>query len=272
MRIGSIILSLLIVLLTINVFPNLIYAQEVENEKEFDYIKDGEKGPGKWGKLHKEWSACNKGKMQSPIDLSNERVDIIHKSNKLSRNYKPCPAIIINRGHDIAVHWEGDAGSIEINGTAYELKQAHWHSPSEHTINSRRYSLELHMVHKSTDPNSKHQIAVIGVLYKIGKPNHFLSKLVGNITSLVNQDNKHRDPGVIDPKEIKMSRRRYYNYIGSLTVPPCTEGVIWTISKKVRSVSLDQVKLLREAVHDHAAKNARPLQPHHQRDIQLVGP
>ncbi|GJS98138.1 alpha carbonic anhydrase 7-like protein [Tanacetum coccineum] len=68
-----------------------------------------------------------------------------------------------------------------------------------------------------------------------------------------------------------MSCRRYYNYIGSLTVPPCTEGVIWTISKKVRTVSLDQVKLLREAVHDHAAKNARPLQPDHQRDIQLIG-
>ncbi|XP_071719377.1 carbonic anhydrase Nec1-like [Rutidosis leptorrhynchoides] len=267
MHIGFAIGFLLLIL-----FPISIFAQEVENEREFDYINGSDKGPSKWGNLHKEWSACNNGKLQSPIDLSNTRVNVILKSKKLYRNYKQSIANITNRGHDIAIHWEGNAGSIEINRTIYELKQAHWHSPSEHTINSKTYSLELHMVHRSTDPTSKYQIAVIGVLYKIGKPNPFLTKLYENITSLVNQDNEHRHLGVIDPREIKMSCRRYYNYIGSLTVPPCTEGVVWIISKKVRTVSLDQVKLLREAVHDHAAKNARPLQPDHHRDIQLIGP
>ncbi|KAK9068455.1 hypothetical protein SSX86_012569 [Deinandra increscens subsp. villosa] len=271
MCIASAIRSAVLLLLVI-LFPLLIYAQEVQDEREFDYVKSSGKGPEKWGKLHKEWSACNKGNMQSPIDLSNKRVEVVHKSKKLLRNYKPCNAIIVNRGHDIEVSWEGYAGSIEINGTNYALKQAHWHSPSEHTINNKRYSLELHMVHRSTNPSSKHQIAVIGVLYKIGKPNPFLSKLGRNITSLVKRENEHRHHGVIDPREIHMSRRRYYNYIGSLTVPPCTEGVIWTISKKVRTVSLAQVKLLREAVHDHAEKNARPLQPDHKRGIQLISP
>ncbi|KAI3512148.1 hypothetical protein L1887_19372 [Cichorium endivia] len=270
MHITSTICSLLLFLTILQLIS--IHAQEVEDEREFDYLKGSEKGPGKWGELHKEWSACNNGKMQSPIDLSNNRVDMIHKSNKLARTYKPCTATIANRGHDIAVHWEGNAGSIKINGTVYSLSQAHWHSPSEHTINGRRYSLELHMVHKTTDPTAKYQIAVIGVLYKIGKSNPFLSKLVPNITSLVKEDNEHRDLGVIDPREIKMSCRRYYNYIGSLTVPPCTEGVVWTISKKVRTVSLDQVKLLRAAVHDHAQKNSRPMQPNHHRNIQLIGP
>ena len=75
----------------------------IEDEREFDYIKGSGKGPGKWGELHKEWDACNNGKMQSPIDLSNSRVDITHKSKKLSRNYKPCTGIVVNRGHDIAV-------------------------------------------------------------------------------------------------------------------------------------------------------------------------
>ncbi|KAL8214487.1 hypothetical protein R6Q57_003936 [Mikania cordata] len=270
MCIGSSFISLLLLLIVL--VPISIYSQEVQDEREFSYEKASEKGPEEWGKLHKEWSTCNNGKMQSPIDLSNYRVDVVHKSQKLLRNYKPCNAILINRGHDVEVQWEGHAGSIEINGTIYALKQAHWHSPSEHTINSRRYSLELHMVHKSIDPTSKHQVAVIGVLYKLGKPNPFLSKLGRNITSLVKQDNEHRHPGVIDPREIRMSCRRYYNYIGSLTVPPCTEGVIWTISKKVRTVSLEQLKLLREAVHDHAAKNSRPLQPDQKRDIQLISP
>lgn len=75
----------------------------LEDEREFDYEKGSGKGPDQWGKLHKEWSACNNGKMQSPIDLSNKRVDVVRTSKKLSRNYKPCTAIIINRGHDIEV-------------------------------------------------------------------------------------------------------------------------------------------------------------------------
>ncbi|GFQ06038.1 bifunctional monodehydroascorbate reductase and carbonic anhydrase nectarin-3 [Phtheirospermum japonicum] len=78
--------------------------------------------------------------------------------------------------------------------------------------------------------------------------------------------------GVIDPNHIKIRGKKYYRYMGSLTVPPCTEGVIWTINKKVMTVSRDQVKLLREAVHDYAEENARPLQPNHRRDIYLYGP
>ncbi|GKC18937.1 alpha carbonic anhydrase 7-like protein [Tanacetum coccineum] len=172
------------------------------------------------GKLHKKWSACNIGKMQSPIDLSNSRVDIVYKSKKL-RNYIPCTATLNNRGHE------------------------------------SRYSLELHMVHKSIDPTSKHQIAVIGVLYKIGKPNLFLSKTPRG-------DRSTRDQNELQ----KVLQLHWFTHCASMYR---TEGVIWTISKKVRTVSLDQVKLLREAVHDHAAKNARPLQPDHQRDIQLIG-
>ncbi|GJT29357.1 alpha carbonic anhydrase 7-like protein [Tanacetum coccineum] len=101
MHIGPSIKSLLVLLIIS--FTISIYAQEVEDEREFDYAKGSEKGPEAWGKLHKEWSACNNGKMQSPIDLSNSRVDIVHKSKKLSRNYIPCTATLNNRGHDIAV-------------------------------------------------------------------------------------------------------------------------------------------------------------------------
>ncbi|MFS7990213.1 putative carbonic anhydrase, Monodehydroascorbate reductase (NADH) [Helianthus anomalus] len=101
MCISSRIRSLLVLLIVL--FPISIYAQEVQDEREFDYDKASGKGPEKWGKIHKEWSACNNGKMQSPIDLSNKRVDVVHKSKKLLRNYKPSTAVIINRGHDIEV-------------------------------------------------------------------------------------------------------------------------------------------------------------------------
>ncbi|KAL5546071.1 hypothetical protein UlMin_005758 [Ulmus minor] len=248
----------------------LVTAQEVEDEREFDYMKGSEKGPNHWGDLHKNWSACKNGDMQSPIDLSNQRVKIIPKLGQLRRNYKPSNATIKNRGHDISLQWIGNnAGSIKINGTEYFLQQAHWHSPSEHTINGRRYDMEMHLVHLSPDQSLKNKIAVVGVLYKIGHPDSFLSKLMEDISSMTDEKIE-RTKGVIDPTEIKVRGKNWYRYMGSLTVPPCTEGVIWTINKKIRTVSRGQVELLRTAVHDYAEENARPVQPLNQRDIHLI--
>ncbi|CAK9134013.1 unnamed protein product [Ilex paraguariensis] len=262
--------SLLSLLLFLH--PTSITAQEVEDEREFDYSDGSQKGPRRWGELKREWEACKNGKMQSPIDMASQRVEIMRKPGQFKRNYKPSNATVKNRGHDISLQWVDGAGSIQINGTEYVLQQAHWHSPSEHTINGRRYDMELHMVHLSSDPNVKDKIAVIGVLYKIGQPDRFLSKLARNVSSMMDQKDEERHYGVIDPREIKIGNRRYYRYVGSLTVPPCTEGVIWTIGKKVRTVSRDQVKLLREAVHDYAARNARPLQSQNSREVHLYGP
>ncbi|GFY93304.1 alpha carbonic anhydrase 7 [Actinidia rufa] len=246
-----------------------VQAQEVEDEREFDYGEGSEKGPQKWGDLKKGWEACKNGEMQSPIDMSNQRVKKIQKLKEINREYKPANATVKNRGHDISLQWElGEAGSIKINGSEYFLQQGHWHSPSEHSINGRRYDMELHLVHVLPDPTVKNHIAVIGVLYKIGQPEPFLSKLMKNISSMTDKK-EYRNMGVIDPREIKLGGKRYYRYMGSLTVPPCTEGVSWAISKKVRTVSRDQVKLLREAVHDYTERNARPLQPINSREIHL---
>ncbi|CAL5419858.1 unnamed protein product [Camellia sinensis] len=174
--------------------------------------------------------------MQSPIDMVNKRVKIIRKSRESVNNYKPSNATVKSRGHDISVQWTvGEAGSIKINGTEYQLQQGHWHSPSEHSINGRR--------------NGEDKIAVIGVLYRIGRPDSFLSQLPRNISDRIDMK-EERHSGVIDPREIKMGGKRYYRYMGSLTVPPCTEGVVWTINKKVMTVSREQIKLLREAVHN----------------------
>ncbi|KAK6147068.1 hypothetical protein DH2020_017980 [Rehmannia glutinosa] len=261
----------LIVICLILLGPKSVNAQEVEDEREFDYLAKSEKGPRKWGEIRKEWAACNRGTMQSPIDMSHERVRII-SSKPDKRIYKVCNATVRNRGHDIQIQWHGDAGSILINGTNYSLRYAHWHSPSEHTIHGRRYDMELHLVHTSTDPNVRNNIAVVGVFYKIGKPDKFLSKLMTNISSITDRRDKEKTLGMIDPNDIKLRSKRYYRYMGSLTDPPCTEGVIWTINKNVKTVSRDQVKLLREAVHDYAEENARPLQPHNSRDVYLYGP
>ncbi|XP_076949969.1 carbonic anhydrase Nec1-like [Bidens hawaiensis] len=260
----------LVFLLLLLVFshPSSTQAQETEDEREFDYVRGGPIGPEKWGEIQKEWSLCSYGTMQSPIDMSSQRVKKVENSYKFNRNYKPCNATLTNRGHDISLQWEGDAGSVVIDDTEYALKQAHWHSPSEHTINGIGYDMEIHLVHLSID----NKIAVISVFYNISRPNEFLSMLEANITSMINQKGKRVHAGIIDPRDIRMSRWRYYRYIGSLTVPPCTEEVVWMISRKITTVSKDQVTLLREAVHDYAKNNARPLQPDNKRDIVFYGP
>ncbi|KAH7512021.1 hypothetical protein FEM48_Zijuj12G0046300 [Ziziphus jujuba var. spinosa] len=226
----SITISCLLLFLILFAHLISIRAQEVEDESEFDYKNGSGKGPGKWGELKKEWEACKNGGMQSPIDLSNQRVRIIPKLGVLKRNYKPSNATVKNRGHDISLQWDmGKAGSIQINGSEYFLQQCHWHSPSEHTINGRRYDMELHMVHESSDGG----IAV----------------LMGHLSPMRDQKRENK-MGMMHPEDIKLLGKKYYRYMGSLTVPPCSEGVIWTLNKKLSTVSREQVKLVRDVVHD----------------------
>ncbi|MBA0603671.1 hypothetical protein Gorai_003808, partial [Gossypium raimondii] len=144
------------------------------------------------------------------------------------------------------MRFDGEAGAIEINGTEYALQQCHWHSPSEHTINGRRFDLEAHLVHEGADG----KIAVIGIMYKIGRPDPFLLSLEEDLTAITDTTEAERAVGVMNPRGIKFGSRKYYRYIGSLTAPPCTENVVWSFVQKVRTVTREQVRLLRVAVHD----------------------
>ncbi|KDP44024.1 hypothetical protein JCGZ_05491 [Jatropha curcas] len=266
--------KLAIQLLCFTFFISLLFhalpssSQEVEDEREFSYEKNSETGPERWGELHPEWSTCSNGTMQSPIDLLNERVEVVSHLGKLKRSYKPSNATLKNRGHDMMLEWENGAGTIEINGTEYVLRQCHWHSPSEHTIDGGRFALELHMVHESQDG----KVAVVGIMYIIGRPDSFLSSLTEKLREVSGTEEEETVVGIVNPKDIKIGSRKYYRYIGSLTVPPCTENVVWTISRKVRTVTKEQVELLRVAVHDEADTNARPLQPTNGRSVQLYRP
>uniref|UniRef100_A0A6N2KH40 Carbonic anhydrase n=1 Tax=Salix viminalis TaxID=40686 RepID=A0A6N2KH40_SALVM len=225
-------------------------SQEVEDEKEFDYNPNGEKGPAQWGRIHPDqWGACSNGSMQSPIDLLDETLDVVSHLGRLNRSYKPGNATLRNRGHDIMLKWESGAGSIEINGTEYVLNQCHWHTPSEHAINGEKFALELHMVHESLDGKLKKQLQSVAGSYE-----------------------RETVVGVVDPRNIKICSRKYYRYIGSLTTPPCTENVLWTMVKKVRTATRDQVRLLRVAVHDDSDTNARPLQAINGRSVKLFIP
>ncbi|GER27363.1 carbonic anhydrase, partial [Striga asiatica] len=238
------------------------------DEHEFSYEEDSDIGPARWGEIRPEWSNCGSGNMQSPIDLSNQRVNIVSHLGLLDRTYLPSNATLINRGHDMMLRWGYEAGHIEINGIVYQLQQCHWHSPSEHTINGRRFDMEIHLVHRSID----NQTAVIGVMYKIGRPNSFLTMMKHHLNALVETRDVERAVGIIDPEHIKFGSRKYYRYVGSLTTPPCNENVLWTIVRKVRTVSREQVELIRNAVHDDSETNARPIQPMNDRTLELYRP
>ncbi|CAH8360813.1 unnamed protein product [Eruca vesicaria subsp. sativa] len=259
----------LFILLTIivTIIPRSNAQGEVEDETEFSYERNHETGPEKWGKLKPEWHMCGKGDMQSPIDLRNRRVRIVSHLGRLTRNYKPSNATLRNRGHDMMVRFEEGSSIIEINNVEYQLGQLHWHSPSEHTIDGKKFALELHMVHQSSNGS----LAVITVLYNIGRADPFLRMLEKKLSETTDP-NEERNIGMIDPRDIKFGRNKYYRYIGSLTIPPCTQNVIWTIVKEVKTVSRDQVKLLRVAVHDHSNTNARPVQATNMRVVKFNRP
>ncbi|XP_065868733.1 alpha carbonic anhydrase 7-like [Euphorbia lathyris] len=238
--------------------------EEVEHEKEFDY-----QHPGDWGKIHPEWAACEHGKMQSPIDLSGQEVKGVSELGPLKHNYTPAPATLKNRGHDMMLQWDSSgAGTLEINGTEYVLKQAHWHSPSEHTIQGKQYALELHLVHQSKDGTH----AVVAFLYQLGQPDAFIECLAKKLEEVAGAEKQVLAVGPVNPNDIHIDTGNFYRYTGSLTVPPCTENVIWTISKKIKDVTNEQVKLIRVAVHDRHETNARPTQELNGRDVHVNGP
>ncbi|KAF8101350.1 hypothetical protein N665_0206s0030 [Sinapis alba] len=247
-------------------FPNISVANDAEADDEtpFTYEQNPEKGPEGWSRINPNWKVCNNGKLQSPIDLTNARVSLIH-DEAWTRQYKPAPAVIMNRGHDVMVSWKGDAGKITIRQTEFKLVQCHWHSPSEHTINGTRYDLELHMVHTS----ARGRIAVIGVLYKLGKPNEFLTRLLNGIKTVGKEE---KELGIVDPRTIRFQTKKFYRYIGSLTVPPCTEGVIWTVVKRVNTISVEQIAALRNAVDDGYETNSRPVQDTNGRPVWFYDP
>nr|TKW10866.1 hypothetical protein SEVIR_6G196000v2 [Setaria viridis] len=207
--------------------------------------------------------------MQSPIDLSDDRVTLVRSLGFLNYSYRPAEASIVNRGHDIQVKFSGDAGRLVINGTVYHLRQLHWHTPSEHTVDGRRYDMELHLVHQTTE----NKTAVIGVLYETGNiPDLFLKTLEPSIRRIGDTRDREEPIGVVDPNGARATGSVYYRYMGSLTTPPCTEGVVWTVFKKVRPVAKYQLEILREAVADGYEDNARPLQEVNNRDISIFRP
>jgi carbonic anhydrase len=215
---------------------------------------EGKEGPENWGDLSKEFVLCKEGKSQSPIDITGE----IGKTGiTLGFNYSDVSLDMVNNGHAIQVNYGGE-NYILIGDKKFRLLQFHFHSPSEGAINGKRADLCAHLVHKSDDG----ELAVIGVYFNKGKENSFLKSFWSMVPK--KSGGKVSDASVkVNATGILPGKKSFYHYMGSLTTPPCSEGVRWFIMENIVSISESQLK----AFTDIFKMNARPLQPLNGRKI-----
>ena len=216
---------------------------------------EGHTGPRYWGDLNKKFIMCKIGKNQSPIDINKK--DLVKAClNPLKLEYNSKAKSVVNNGHTIKV--DVTPGSyLYVDGKKFELKQFHFHTPSENTIDGKNYPMEAHFVHLNKDG----EIAVIGVMFKLGKENFALKKFQNSICSTINK--KKTINTYLNPLELLPKNKDYYRFNGSLTTPPCTEGVRWFVFKEPVEMSKEQLKIFSKIM----GKNNRPTQPINARKV-----
>lgn len=220
---------------------------------------EGEGAPDKWGNLKPEYATCKDGKQQSPIDIQSATVK--EKAEPIVFDYKGVAENITNNGHTIQVNM-GKGSTITVAGKSYELLQFHFHAPSEHTLDGKAADMVAHLVHKSADG----QLGVIGVLMNKGTTtNPALTKIWASLPAKVG-DSTPLTAASLNASELLPAKRGYYNYAGSLTTPPCTEGVNWMLLKTAVDVSAEQVAAFNAIV----SKSVRPVQPLNGRMIKVA--
>lgn len=215
----------------------------------------GQRGPGHWAQLDKQFSECGLGHAQSPIDIRSARRD--PDAPDLVFAYRPRPLEIVNNGHTVQVDASG--GSVlTIGGHAYTLAQFHFHAPSEERIRGRAYDMVAHLVHK----DAAGKLAVVAVLFKAGSENAALKNVFDNMP--VGAGPAHKVEGVqFNPADLLPAQRGYYHYQGSLTTPPCSEGVAWYVLRTPVEASRAQIGML----HKLYTHNARPVQALNGREV-----
>jgi carbonic anhydrase len=176
------------------------------------------------------------------------------EAGNISLDYRPLPIRILNNGHTIQVN--ADPGSsCTINGVKYDLAQFHFHHPSEHLVDGKAFEMEVHFVHKS----AAGALAVVGVFFKAGSYNAGLQPIFDQMPK--NEGPEAMAAGHFDPAVFIPLSRTYFRYAGSLTTPPCSEGLTWTIFREPIEASPAQIAQFAALFPN----NARPVQPKNRR-------
>jgi carbonic anhydrase len=234
----------------------------------------GTESPAHWGQLSPAFKLCGNGKTQSPIDIADVKEET---KNALTIHYQSDPLVILengettliidgtqtitNTGHGLQVSFPTDYEKevMTFEGKDYQLVQFHMHTPSENKLDGKAFPLEIHFVHQGADGT----VAVIGVFVKIGEENPALQKIITHIPKKIGVP-KTIEGQKIDPKDLIPDAQAYYKFMGSLTTPPCSEGLQWIVIKEAITASPEQIAKIKAAGE---TDNARPLQPLNNRSI-----
>lgn len=210
----------------------------------WDY--QGNAGPDAWGQLTPEFAKCSSGTRQSPIDI---RDGVKVQLDAVQFDYKPSGFRVIDNGHTVQVN-VGPGNSIEVLGRRYDLLQFHFHRPSEERVNGRQFDMVAHLVHKDIDG----KLAVVAVLLDRGSAQPLVQTVWNNLP--LEKGEEVAAQAAIDLNALLPVDRSYYTYMGSLTTPPCSEGVLWMVMKKPVPVSAEQIGIFARLY----PMNARPVQ------------
>ncbi len=214
---------------------------------------DGPTGPDHWGALGGSAATCATGLRQSPVDISGA---VKSQFGKVRLDYNSVSATIQNTGKTVRIT-PFDGGAITLDGVSYPLKYIEFHSPSEHAVNGHHATLESQFVHQ----DDKGHTVIVAVLYDIGVADPMLGSLWTYLPSDPGQPIPLNDL-LINAQDLLPATEDYYVYSGSMTTPPCTEGVTWMIYSSPMSVSAEQADTFERLI----GPNARPTQLQHDRD------
>ncbi|MFM1907526.1 MAG: hypothetical protein RLZZ591_1203 [Pseudomonadota bacterium] len=218
---------------------------------------EGDTGPQAWGQMKPEFATCASGKRQSPINIEDTST-LMGPAEPLQFGYQPSTGSVVNNGHTIQVDVLGD-NTLTVRGSVYRLVQFHFHHPAEEQVNHRSFAMVAHLVHK----NAEGQLAVVAVLMEPGEASSVLNKVWTYMPLDVN-DRVRMPFDALNLNELLPKDQRYYQFMGSLTTPPCSENVLWMVLKTPATLSRDQLRLFAQ-LFPH---NARPVQPVNGRPVR----
>ncbi len=212
---------------------------------------EGATGNEHWSDLDPDYAACN-GKEQSPIDIRDTQKAELPA---IQFEYKSSPLkYVIDNGHTIRVNYHdipGDGNFLIVGGKRYQLTQFHFHRPSEEYIQGKPYDMVVHLMHQSSDA----KVAGVAVLLKAGSANATIQQIWEHMPKTEGQEEV---AGLaVNPAGLLPHDTGYYTYMGSLTAPPCTEGVTWFVLKTPVEISPDEISAFAK-LYPH---DVRPIQP-----------
>jgi carbonic anhydrase len=223
-------------------FAPVCFGEDADNSRyvspwKTPWTYEGPRGAKHWSTLDPDYAVCNVGQQQSPIDIRETQKRTLPK---IQFEYKSEPvSYVINNGATIRVNYHDAPGTgsfLVVGGKRYQLTQFHFHHPSEEYVHGKQYDMVLHLMHKADDG----EVAGVAVLLKRGRANPAIRQVWQHMPASEGQE---RAPGVeLNPAAMLPDDRGYYTYVGSVTAPPCTEGVKWFVLKTPVDVSSAQIR------------------------------